>query len=150
VSDPRYGLDIPPENVIGVTMLLRDPQDGSVTTARSQIAKGQYSADRNARMILTPTLWPPLTWYEGKVAGIAAYIDPVRRPIVAAGDSRSDWPMLFYGGGVRVWVDRKGTATPDLLQRRAQRAEAERSAGLTPPLSADAGWVVVTQAELDQ
>lgn len=148
VSDPRYGLDIPPENVIGVTMVLRDPGDGSVTTARRQIAQGHYASAANARMILTSTLWSPLTWYEGKVAGITAYIDPVRRPILAAGDSRSDWPMLFYAGGVRIWVDRKGTATPELMQRRAEHAAAEREARQTPPLAADAGWVVVTQAEL--
>jgi len=150
VSDPKYGLNVAPENVVGVTMLLRDPANGSVTTARTQIAAGHYDAAANARMILTPTLWSPLTWYEGKVAGIQAYIDPVRRPLLAAGDSRSDWPMLFYAGGVRIWVDRKGSATPELAQRRVARAAVERSAGLTPPLAADTGWVTVTQAELGQ
>ncbi|GAA0336884.1 phosphorylcholine phosphatase [Sphingomonas oligophenolica] len=149
-SDPKYGLNVAPENVVGVTMLLRDPADGSVTTARTQIAAGHYDAAANAHMVLTPTLWSPLTWYEGKVAGIQAYIDPIRRPFLAAGDSRSDWPMLFYTGGVRIWVDRKGSATPELAQRRVERAAVERSAGLTPPLAADTGWVTVSQTELGQ
>ena len=149
-ADPRYGLGVAPQDVIGVTLLLRDPTDGSITTARQQIAAGHYldaayPAARHARMVMTPILWSPLTWYEGKVAGIAAYIDPVRRPVLAAGDSASDWPMLFYTGGVRIWVDRKGAATPRLLRERARRAAAEASAGLTPPLGADRGWVVAAQ-----
>jgi phosphoserine phosphatase len=150
VSDPRYGLDVTPQDVIGVTELLRDPIDGSITTARMQIAQGHfldatYPAARHARMVLTATLWSPLTWYEGKVAGIMAYIDPVRRPVLAAGDSPSDWPMLFYAGGVRIWVDRKSKATPALAKERARRAAIEVSAGLTPPLGADNGWVVAPQ-----
>lgn len=150
VSDPRYGLDIAPQDVIGVTELLRDPIDGSVTTARTQIAAGHfldatYPAARHARMVLTPTLWSPLTWYEGKVAGIMAYIDPVRRPVLAAGDSASDWPMLFYAGGVRIWVDRKGAATPALMRERTRRAAIEAAAGVAPPLGADAGWVTASQ-----
>lgn len=153
VSDPRYGLDVAPQDVIGVTELLRDPADGSVTTARRQIAAGHfldaaYPAARHARMVLTPTLWSPLTWYEGKVAGIMAYIDPVRRPVLAAGDSASDWPMLFHAGGVRIWVDRKGAATPALAKERVRRAAIEASAGLTPPLGANAGWVVAPQDAL--
>lgn len=148
LSDPRYGLGIAPEDVIGVTMLLRDPANGSVTTARSQIASGKHPSPRQASMILTSTLWSPLTWYEGKVAGITAYIDPVRRPLLVAGDSRSDWSMLFYSGGVRVWVDRKPATTREFVTLRTARAAAERQAGLTPPLGADANWVTVTPAEL--
>lgn len=148
LSDARYGLGIAPEDVIGVTMLLRDPADGSVTTARSQIAGGHYPSPHQASLILTPILWSPLTWYEGKVAGITAYIDPVRRPVLVAGDSASDWSMLFYSGGVRVWVDRKPGTTRALVTLRSEHEAAERRAGLTPPLAADANWVTVTPAEL--
>ncbi len=152
-ADPRYGLDIAPQDVIGVTLLLRDPADGSVTTARQQIAAGHfldaaYTPARHARMVMTPTLWTPLTWYEGKVGGIQAYIDPVRRPVLAAGDSPSDWPMLFYAGGVRIWVDRHGSATPALRGERTRRAASEAAAKLTPPLGADRGWVVAPQEML--
>ena len=148
VSDPKYGLNLPPENVIGVTMLLRDPANGSVTTARSQIAARAYVAQANNAKVLTPILWSPLTWQEGKVAGIQAFIDPIRRPLLAAGDSRSDWPMLFYTGGVRIWVDRKGSATPELARRRIEHAATEHRLRLTPPLGADAGWVIVTHSDL--
>jgi phosphoserine phosphatase len=153
VSDPKYGFNVAPENVVGVTALLRNPDDGSVTNARRQIAQGhyldaRYPATLAARMVLTPILWSPQTWYEGKVAGIQAYIDPVGRPLLAAGDSPSDWPMLYYAGAVRIWVDRKGAATPELEKTRLTRAAKEREARLTPPLAADAGWVKVTQAEL--
>jgi hypothetical protein len=58
--------------------------------------------------------------------------------------------MLYYAGGVRIWVDRKGSATPELAQKRVARAAMERDAGLTPPIAADAGWVTVTQSELGQ
>lgn len=148
VSDPRYGFDVAPENVIGVTMLLRDPADGSVTTARSLIARGGYTPADTDRLVLTPYLWTPLTWQEGKVAAITAYIDPVRAPILAAGDSRSDWPMLFHAGGVRIWVDRKGSATPALADRRKALAASEQALALHPPLGADEGWAIVTQDDL--
>jgi hypothetical protein len=154
LSDPRYGLDIPPKDVIGVTMLLRDPKDGSVTTARRQIALGHfldadYPLRRHRAMILTPTLWTPETWFEGKVAGIQAYIDPVRRPWLAVGDSRSDWPMLFYAAGLRLWVNHDATATDALAKTRAARAATEASADYHPPLGADRNWVITTPALLD-
>lgn len=147
VSDPKYGIGITPRDVIGVTMLLRDPKDGSVTTARRQIAKGhfldsEYSAAHHAAMILTPTLWSPLTWYEGKVAGISAYIDPVKRPLLVAGDSRSDWAMLFRSGDVRLWVNRKPKDTAALVRLREARAAEDPQA--------DKGWIVVTQDELEK
>ncbi|HEY0316544.1 MAG TPA: hypothetical protein VGC28_09805, partial [Sphingomonas sp.] len=108
-----------------------------------------YPAGTHGAMILTPTLWTPETWYEGKVAGIQAYIDPVRRPWLAAGDSRSDWPMLFYAGGLRVWVNHDATATSALAGTRAARAATEAASDLHPPLSADQGWVTTTPALLD-
>lgn len=153
VSDPRYGLGIAPEDVIGVTMLLRDPDDGSVSTARSRIAAGHfldagYPPERHARQVLTPTLWSPLTWHEGKVAAILAYIDPVRRPMLVAGDSRSDWAMLFHSAGVRLWVDRSAATTAALTAERTHREAAERVAGASAPQPADAGWVIRTPAEL--
>ncbi|CAN5356242.1 hypothetical protein BH10PSE15_BH10PSE15_17830 [soil metagenome] len=77
VSDPKYGYDVAPENVVGVTQLLRNPDSGALTTARQQIAAGhyldaEYPASLAARMVLTPIPWSPQTWYEGNVAGIQA------------------------------------------------------------------------------
>lgn len=155
VSDPRYGLDVAPADVIGVTMLLRDPADGNVTTARKQIAAGHfldtlYPPARHAAMILTPALWSPLTWYEGKVAGIDAYIDPVRRPLLVAGDSRSDWAMLFRSGAVRLWVNRSAATTSALTAERDRRAAEERKLHLSPSLPADKGWVITTPEQLQR
>jgi hypothetical protein len=36
------------------------------------------------------------TWYAGKVAAIKEYIDPVNKPVLAAGNSASDLEMLNY------------------------------------------------------
>ena len=41
-SDPKYGYNIDPEKVIGVTVLLKDPKTGELTTSRMQISEGRY------------------------------------------------------------------------------------------------------------
>lgn len=116
-SDPRYGLSIPPERVIGTTMLLRDAA-GTISTARRDIAEGVATKPGywSTRAALTPTttLWSPLPWQEGKVAAIMAYIDPLRRPMLVAGDSSSDWPMLFHSAGVRLWMNHDAATTQRL------------------------------------
>jgi phosphoserine phosphatase len=155
VSDPKYGLGVKPDHVIGVTMILRDPKTGTLTTARKQIADGHfldtvYSAEHHAGMVLTTDLWSPMTWYVGKLSAIQEYIDPVRRPWLAAGDSPSDWWMLFHAdagaGGHRVWVNRKPAYTERLDVARRARAAAEGAAGL--PEVADKNWIVVTPSEI--
>ncbi|PXA99506.1 phosphorylcholine phosphatase [Nostoc sp. 3335mG] len=139
-SDPRYGLSIPPERVIGTSMLLHAP-DGTPSTARRDIAKGLAAAPGywSGRTMLqaSTTLWSPLPWQEGKVAAISAYIDPVRRPMLVAGDSGSDWPMLFHSGGVRLWIDHDPATTARLqAARQARGGVAARN------------WVVVDSARL--
>ncbi|CAN5456165.1 phosphorylcholine phosphatase [soil metagenome] len=155
VSDPKYGLGVKPDHVVGVTLILRDPKTGALTTARKQIAEGHfldetYSAEHHAGMVLTPDLWSPMTWYVGKLSAIQEYIDPVRRPWLAAGDSPSDWWMLFHAdagaGGHRVWVNRKPAYTERLTVARRARAAAEAAAGL--PDVADKNWIVVTPSEI--
>lgn len=139
-SDPRYGLSIPPERVIGTSMLLRDAT-GAISTARRDIAQGTAARPGywSARAALTPTttLWSPLPWQEGKVAAIQAYIDPLRRPMLVAGDSASDWPMLFHSGGVRLWMDHDAPTTQRLGAMQAARGG-----------DAAAGWVVVDRRTL--
>jgi phosphoserine phosphatase len=154
-SDPRYGLNIPPADIIGVTMLLRDPADGSVSTARSRITAGHfldatYTAQHHATMVPTTTLWSPLSWYEGKVAAILAYIDPVRRPVLVAGDSRSDWAMLFHSGGARLWVDKNAATTRALVKERDAHSASEKALKLPVPEPADQGWAQATPAELER
>ncbi|MCK9152643.1 hypothetical protein MXE27_11835, partial [Methanobacterium alcaliphilum] len=41
-SDPKYGYNVKPQNVIGVSLLLKDRANGQLTTARKQIAAGHY------------------------------------------------------------------------------------------------------------
>lgn len=128
-SDPRYGLSIPPERVIGTSMLLRDAA-GTLSTARRDIAQGTAATPGywSARAALTPTttLWTPLPWQEGKVAAITAWIDPVRRPMLVAGDSGSDWAMLFHSRGVRLWMDHDAPTTRRLRAMRDARGGDDR------------------------
>ncbi|KAG6038697.1 hypothetical protein E4U41_003865 [Claviceps citrina] len=115
-SDPRYGYNVRPENVIGVTLLLKDAESGTVTSTRKQIRDGHYSERDNLGLVMTPFLWTPTVWKEGKWAAVLAYIDAWKRPILAAGDTPdSDGPMLFQGvdvgrGGVHLWsIARRST-----------------------------------------
>ncbi len=116
-SDPRYGLSIPPERVIGTSMLLHGT-DGTPSTARRDIAAGTAATpgywSTRTQLVPATTLWSPLPWQEGKVAAIQAYIDPVRRPMLVAGDSGSDWTMLFHSGGVSLWMDHDAPTTARL------------------------------------
>ena len=154
-SDPKYGLDIPPQDVYGASLLLKDPKTGQLTTARKQISDGHfldaaYPEQQHMSMVLTPQLWSPETWYQGKEAAIRDYIDPVRKPVLVAGDSPSDWAMLFYAdtgrGGTRLWVDRKPEYTGKLATERKTMSAHQQSAGLAP--TADNGWIVVTPTDL--
>ncbi|WP_275466117.1 HAD family hydrolase [Streptomyces noursei] len=153
LSDPRYGYDVKPENVIGVSMLLKDRTTGDVTSARKEIAAGHFDPKKLADRELTPTLWAPLTWYEGKPAAINTYIDEWRKPILAAGDTpKSDGPMLFHStdvehGGVRVWVNRKESSMKELDAMK--RANAQRQKELGQQVTADKHWLTVTPDQID-
>lgn len=46
-SDPKYGYNVKPQNVIGVSLLLKDRASGQLTTARKQISAGHYDAKAN-------------------------------------------------------------------------------------------------------
>lgn len=74
-ADPRYGYNAKPENVIGVTTLLKNRKTGELTTARKQIAEGKYDPKANLDLEVTPYLWTPATWMAGKQAAILTYID---------------------------------------------------------------------------
>lgn len=69
-SDPKYGYNVKPQNVIGVSLLLKDRANGQLTTARKQISAGHYDAKANEGLELTPYLWTPATWMAGKQAAI--------------------------------------------------------------------------------
>lgn len=76
-SDSKYGYNVKPENVIGVSMMLKNTTSGDLTTARLQIEDGVYSPQDNLDLLITPYLWTPATWQEGKYASILKYINEV-------------------------------------------------------------------------
>lgn len=57
---------------------------GNVVGSRSVMHDGIYASE----------LIEPLSMFEGKVECIRAYVDPTRAPLLVAGDSMSDLPML--------------------------------------------------------
>ncbi len=151
-SDPKYGYNVKPENVIGVTMLLKDPKTGKLTTSRLQIAKGEYDQKKNLDMVLTTYLMNPMTWYEGKMGTILGYIDQWRKPVVVGGDTPiSDGYMLLNGvdiekDGARVWITRKESSMKKMENWWKKAAQQQKELGL--PVTADKNWVVVTPDEI--
>lgn len=152
LGDPKYGYHVKPENVLGVSMLLKDRKTGDVTSSRKEIAAGRFDPEKLADRELTPTLWAPLTWYEGKPAAINTYIDEWQKPILAAGDTpKSDGPMLFHSadvrnGGVRVWVNRKESYMKELDEMK--RSNAKRQKELGQKVTADKHWLTVTPEQI--
>ncbi|ROR07008.1 HAD family hydrolase [Erwinia sp. JUb26] len=152
VSDPQYGYNVKPENVLGVNLLLRDPKTGQLTTSRRQIREGNYRPKANNNLVLTPYVVAPTTWFEGKAATVLAYIDQWRKPILAGGDTLySDTYMLLNSvdvekSGMRLWINRS-EKTHNALQALLKKAVVDqKAAGVTP--NAEMNWVVVQQSEL--
>lgn len=73
-SDPKYGYNVPPENVIGVTTMLKNATSGELTNARKQIEEGEYDEQANLDLVFGPYLWTPATWFSGKWAAILTYV----------------------------------------------------------------------------
>ncbi|ATF88725.1 MULTISPECIES: phosphorylcholine phosphatase [Burkholderia] len=147
VADPKYGYNVKPQNVIGVTTLLRDPQTQALTTSRIQIRKGDYDEMRNRSLVITPYLMNPMTWYEGKLGSIVGYIDQWKKPVLVAGDTpKSDGYMLLNAtdvehGGVRVWVDKKDKNLQEMRRWRAESAARQKALGQR--VTADRNWIEV-------
>lgn len=151
-SDPAYGYNVPPENVLGVTLLLKNPKTGRLTTSRNQIKAGKYNPKGNLDLELTPYLVNPMTWFEGKAGSMIHWIDQWRKPILAGGDTLySDTYMLFNSvdvdrGGMRLWITRSPETLKKLNRLAEQEAKKQRALGQTP--TANKNWVFATQDEL--
>ncbi|KAH5152315.1 hypothetical protein HBH69_141880 [Parastagonospora nodorum] len=152
-SDPKYGYNVPPANVIGVTTMLRNKTSGALTTARKQIEDGTYDpAAFLADLEVTPYLYTPATWFAGKWAAVLTYIDQWKRPVLVGGDTPgSDSYMLFHGvdvskGGVHLWINRKEAYYQQILKEQKDNAEAQRENGRA--VEADRNWVVVKPEEI--
>lgn len=152
LSDPLYGYHVKPQNVIGVTLLLRDRRSGQVTTARKRIAEGRYDPDELLDHELTPTLWAPLPWYEGKQAAIHTYIHRWKKPILVAGDTpASDGPMFLRSpdverGSLRLFVARQDSYRERILGLQAEHAAEQRAHGVA--VTADRNWIIVTPEQI--
>ena len=150
-SDPKYGLHIKPENVIGVNLLL-SYEDGHVVSSAEERKVGNvgsyYFSEERQQAVLTHHLYAPATWYAGKVAAIKEWIHPSQRPILVAGDSPNDFYMQFYAnvedGGVRVRIHRKDSHKEELELEISTRKNGENNADPLP----EKGWVEVTPDEL--
>ncbi|SEM82128.1 hypothetical protein SAMN04487857_105236 [Pseudomonas sp. ok272] len=151
-SDPKYGYNVKPQNVIGVSLLLKDRKSGELTTARKQVTAGKYDEKANLGLELTPYLWTPATWMAGKQAAILTYIDEWKKPVLVGGDTpTSDGYMLFHGvdvakGGIHLWVNRKDKYMTQLNGMIAKNAAAQAKEGL--PVTADKNWVIVKPEDI--
>lgn len=152
LSDPKYGYNVKPENVIGVGLQLKDRKTGEVTSSRKEVAEGRFDEKKLAKYELTPNLWAPLTWYQGKPAAINTYIDEWKKPVLVAGDTpKSDGPMLFHSadvrhGGTRVWVNRKDAYMKELDGMKRKNADRQRELG--QKVTADKRWLTVTPDQI--
>ncbi|EIK98513.1 phosphorylcholine phosphatase [Pseudomonas sp. M47T1] len=151
-ADPKYGYNVKPQNVIGVSTLLKDPKTGELTTARKQIEAGKYDPKANMGLEVTPYLWTPATWMAGKQAAILTYIDQWKKPVLVGGDTpSSDGYMLFHSvdvakGGVHLWVNRKAKYMDQLNGMISKNAAAQAKEGL--PVTADKNWVIVKPEDI--
>ncbi|KAL3957082.1 hypothetical protein ACCO45_007660 [Purpureocillium lilacinum] len=152
VTDPKYGYNMKPENVIGVSLLLKNQTSGAITSVRSQIADGTYDMSATMDLVMTPTLWTPNTWQTGKWAAVLSYISNWRKPILVGGDTpASDGPMLFHGvdvarGGIHLWINRKEKSMNQLNGMIKQYAQEQKDEGL--PVTADKNWVIVKPEDI--
>ena len=107
--DPKYGLNIPPENVFGIRL------------ADEQICYGELAPDYDQ------------TYQSGKTACIRKLIAPShcgRQPSLVAGDSNGDYPMLSDFDSLRLGliIDCKRSGP---IARLAAEARAAVSAGVS-------------------
>lgn len=151
-SDPKYGYNVPPQNVIGVTTMLKNATSGELTNARKQITEGTYNEAANLDLIMTAYLWTPATWFAGKWAAILTYIDQWKRPILAAGDTPgSDSYMLFHGvdtrkGGVHLWINRREAYLERIKAEIEVNVKGQRENGRE--VTADKNWIYVRPADI--
>ena len=153
-ADPRYGYNVKPQNVIGVTTLLENRATGEMTTARKLIKAGKYDWPATMGLTVRPYLWTPATWMSGKYGAILDYIDLWQQAVLVAGDTPvSDGYMLLHAvdtekGGARVWVARRDKYLKQ-IQETWIAGSAKRQAELGQPVTADKNWIFVKPEEIE-
>jgi hypothetical protein len=155
VSDPKYGINVKPENVIGLSCLLKDRKTQEVTTARKKIAEGHFwdeifSKEDHYAMEVTPYVLGPDTSYVGKLAALKEFIHPITNPILVAGDSPSDHSLLscsdFRKGGLKLWVNHKAKNWTITQKECRKRAEQEKELRLD--VTGDRNWIMAQPKDL--
>ncbi len=155
VSDPKYGINVKPENVIGLSCLLKNRKTHELTTARKKIAEGHFwdetfSKEDHYAMEVTPYILSPDTSYVGKVAALKEYIHPITNPILVAGDSPSDHSLLscsdYSKGGLKLWINHKEENWTITQKAYQKRAEQEKEVGLDA--IGDKNWVMTYPKDL--
>jgi len=91
VADPKYGFDIPSSSVIGMRLALRSSNGKKILGQHDKSLNKNYYES-----MITSSLSGITTWYSGKAAAIKEYVDPVKKPVLVAGNSESDFAMLNY------------------------------------------------------
>ena len=146
VSDPQYGLNIPPEQVIGVNLMLHKP-NGEATVGALERRAGKkgleyYFSEERMSWKMGDYPFAPMTWYAGKVAAIKEWIHPSRRPILVAGDSPNDFYMQFYSDAIRLRIHRKDSHKAQLEERKNVWLEGSADENIA------ANWIEFTAEEL--
>ncbi|MCP4109100.1 MAG: haloacid dehalogenase-like hydrolase [Desulfobacteraceae bacterium] len=106
----RHGkeLNISPDHVIGVSILLKDRRTGKLCKDQLLVKENNAYANLDRKELanyeLTTQIVFPLTGYFGKVANIFKHIT-ASRPFLIAGDSPNDLPMLNHAEN-RLWITR--------------------------------------------
>ena len=155
VSDPKYGLNVKPENVIGISCLLKDRKTQEVTTARKQIAEGHFwdetfSKEDHSAMEVTPCILSHEPFYVGKFAALKEYIHPIKRLILVAGASLSDHFLLFCSdyskGGLKLWINHK--AEDWNITQKAYHTRAEHEKELRHDVTGDKNRIMMDPKDL--
>lgn len=150
VCDPQYGLSLPPSHVIGLNTLILNQDNKPLMTPRDAIVKKLYGTkafplpSQNS-FRLSKNLIGLTTWYEGKVCAINEWIDPIHKPLLVAGDSPSDFPMLSIAdvanNGLRVFIKRNDLTWKKLSMFIKDHKGQEFF---------DQGWVLLDSTALEQ
>ncbi|EKD21441.1 uncharacterized protein L3040_006179 [Drepanopeziza brunnea f. sp. 'multigermtubi'] len=151
VSDPKYGYNVKPENVLGVATILKCAKTGELTSSRKQISAGTYNETANLDLELSTHLWTPATWYAGKWAAILTYVDMWKKPVLAAGDTPGSDTYMHFNvdmdkGGLRLWVKQSPESYEELQTLIAESVQGQKENGLA--VTADKCWVYVRPHEL--
>ena len=150
LSDPNYGYNVKPKNVIGVATLLKN--DTQLTLSRKQIKDNTYDQTQNLNLKFTSYIWSPQAMFIGKYGAILTYINQWKMPILVAGDTpTNDGYMMFHAYNeqrttLRLWVNRKDAYLTLIKQMKDRYVNEQKENNVT--VTADNNWIYVTSNEL--